>query len=128
MLLEPGSPQQVMQLRRLQATVTCLVPPAVPGVVWPQLVIPSGLIAACLERLSVLSSRYHDEECDDLNEVTWQQLASRVGLHIEVGLTGLNTGNTTAADTNVILHVQGLCCCPSVAFVTVCMDGFKALQ
>jgi hypothetical protein len=49
-----------------------------------QLVLPAGLLARCLPRVVALSRAYHDEECEDLSEVTWSAVAARIGLNIEV--------------------------------------------
>ncbi|WIA13491.1 hypothetical protein OEZ85_007067 [Tetradesmus obliquus] len=49
-----------------------------------QLVLPAGLLGACLPRVVGLSRAFHDEECEDLSEVTWSDVAGRIGLQLEV--------------------------------------------
>jgi hypothetical protein len=49
-----------------------------------QLVLPPGLLGSCLQRVVALSRAFHDEECEDLSEVTWSEVAARLGLNIEV--------------------------------------------
>ncbi|WIA33641.1 hypothetical protein OEZ86_006763 [Tetradesmus obliquus] len=48
-----------------------------------QLVLPAGLLGACLTRVVGLSRAFHDEECEDLSEVTWSDVAGRIGLQLE---------------------------------------------
>jgi hypothetical protein len=49
-----------------------------------QLVLPPNLLGSCLQRVVALSRAYHDEECEDLSEVTWSEVAGRIGLNLEV--------------------------------------------
>ncbi|WIA33640.1 hypothetical protein OEZ86_006763 [Tetradesmus obliquus] len=49
-----------------------------------QLVLPAGLLGACLTRVVGLSRAFHDEECEDLSEVTWSDVAGRIGLQLEL--------------------------------------------
>jgi hypothetical protein len=53
-----------------------------------QLVLPPSLLASCLQRVVALSRAYHDEECEDLSEATWSEVAARIGLNLEVGDDG----------------------------------------
>jgi hypothetical protein len=49
-----------------------------------QLVLPSGLLERGLPHLLRLSASYRDVSCEDLSEVTWEQLARKLGLVAEV--------------------------------------------
>jgi hypothetical protein len=47
-------------------------------------VLPAGLLSSGLPHLLRLSSSYRDVSCEDLSEVTWEQLARKLGLVAEV--------------------------------------------
>lgn len=49
-----------------------------------QLVLPAGLLDAGLLHLLALSTSYRDVSCEDLSEVTWEQLTRKLGLVVEV--------------------------------------------
>lgn len=49
-----------------------------------QLVLPPCLLDGGLPHLLRLSASYRDVSCEDLSEVTWEQLARKLGLVAEV--------------------------------------------
>lgn len=49
-----------------------------------KLVLPKSLLEAGLPHLLRLSVSYLDASCEDLNDVTWEQLARKLGLKAEV--------------------------------------------
>lgn len=49
-----------------------------------QLVLPPGLYQEGLPRLLSLSTSYRDVSCENLREVTWEQLSRKLGLVAEV--------------------------------------------
>jgi hypothetical protein len=55
-------------------------------------VLPPGLLEGGLPHLVRLSSTYRDVSCEDLSDVTWEQLARKLGLVAEVSKGVLAAG------------------------------------
>jgi hypothetical protein len=49
-----------------------------------KLVLPKGILEDGLPHLLRLSVAYLDASCEDLSDVTWEQLARKLGLKVEV--------------------------------------------
>jgi hypothetical protein len=84
-----------------------------------QLVLPAGLLRCCLPRVVGLSRAFHDEECEDLSEVTWSEVAARIGLNVEV---------RGAVVVVAWMQTDLMCCCAGVVLLSLPWQSTAAVH